>query len=97
MHAQDIRQPLGLPRIPSVAALTPVAEFFARRDFTVDSRSRVRGLRLRADDGAFTTGEAGDPEVTGSTLALVMVMAGREVYLDELHGPGVATLRQRMR
>jgi hypothetical protein len=28
-----------------------VAGFFARRDFTVASRTHVAGLRLRADDG----------------------------------------------
>lgn len=44
VHAQDIRHPLGLVRIPSVDALTPVTAFFARRDFTVASRTRVAGL-----------------------------------------------------
>lgn len=69
MHAQDIRQPLGFPRTPSVEALTPVAEFFAGRDFTVASRTHVIGLQLRADDEPFATGTG--PLVTGSTLALV--------------------------
>ena len=93
VHAQDIRQPLGLPRSPTVAALTPVAEFFARRNFTVPSRTAVAGLQLRADDGPFATGSG--PLVTGSTLALVMCMAGRPPYLDQLEGPGVPTLRER--
>jgi hypothetical protein len=34
--------------------------------------------------------------VTGSTLALVMSMAGRVPYLAELDGPGVPTLRSRL-
>jgi uncharacterized protein (TIGR03083 family) len=93
VHAQDIRQPLGLPRTPDVAALTPVADFFASRDFTVASRSAVSGLELRADDGPFATGTG--PLVTGSTLALVMGMAGRAPYVDQLDGPGVPTLRAR--
>jgi uncharacterized protein (TIGR03083 family) len=91
VHAQDIRQPLGLPRSPSVDALTPVAEFFARRNFTVPSRTAIAGTQLRADDGPFTTGTG--PLVTGSTLALVMSMAGRALYIDQLDGPGVSTLR----
>src|SRR5579864_7178980 len=37
VHAQDIRQPLGLARTPSIEALTPVADFFAQRNFTVAS------------------------------------------------------------
>ena len=48
--------PLGLVRTPSVDALTPVADFFARRDFTVASRTHVANLQLRADDGPFATG-----------------------------------------
>jgi uncharacterized protein (TIGR03083 family) len=95
VHAQDIRQPLGLARTPSVDALTPVAAFFARRDFTVPSRTHVADLRLQADDGPFATGTG--PLVTGSTLALVMSMAGRAAYAAELDGPGVPTLRSRLR
>lgn len=56
MHAQDIRQPLGLPRTPAVEALTPVAGFFARGNFTVASRTAVASLELRADDGPFPAG-----------------------------------------
>jgi len=94
VHAQDIRQPLGLARTPSVDALTPVANFFARRDFTVASRTHVADLQLRATDGPFATGTG--PLVTGSTLALVMSMAGRVSYLAELDGPGVPALRSRL-
>ncbi|MDM8083769.1 maleylpyruvate isomerase family mycothiol-dependent enzyme [Cellulomonas cellasea] len=94
VHAQDIRQPLGIPRTPSVDAQTPVADFFARRDFAVASRTHVTGLTLRADDGPFTAGAG--PMVTGPTLALVMSMAGRAAYLDELDGPGVPMLRRRL-
>jgi uncharacterized protein (TIGR03083 family) len=94
VHSQDIRRPLGLTRVPSVDALTPVAEFFARRNFAVPSSSRAAELQLRADDGPFTTGSG--PLVTGSTLALVMSMAGRSAYIDDLDGPGVQLLRTRM-
>lgn len=94
VHAQDIRQPLGIVQTPSVDALTPVADFFARRDFTVASRTHVADLQLRADDGPFATGTG--PLVTGSTLALVMSMAGRASYVATLDGPGVPTLRSRL-
>jgi len=94
VHAQDLRQPLGLPRTPHVDALTPVAHFFASRNFTVASRTAVAGLQLRADDGPFAAGTG--PLVSGSTLALVMSMAGRAPYVDQLDGPGVPTLRTRV-
>ena len=93
VHAQDVRRPLGRERTPAVEAVTEVAPSFARRDFTVTSRSAVRGLRLEATDGPFRTGDG--PVVTGSTLALTMAMAGRGVYCDDLTGPGVGTLRAR--
>jgi uncharacterized protein (TIGR03083 family) len=94
VHAQDIRQPLGLARTPSVDALTPVADFFAHRNFAVPSRTAASGLQLRAEDGPFVTDDG--PLVTGSTLALVMSMAGRARYIDQLDGPGVAILRERV-
>ena len=94
VHAQDIRLPLGLQRTPSIDALTPVAEFFATRNFTVPSRTTIRGLELRADDGSFASGTGA--LVTGTTLALMMSMAGRAPYVDQLDGPGVSTLRERV-
>ncbi|PRB45044.1 hypothetical protein CQ020_01500 [Arthrobacter sp. MYb23] len=94
VHAQDIRRALGLSSTPSIDALTPVAEFYARRDFAVASRTHAADLRLRANDGPFSAGTG--PLVTGTTVALVMAMAGRTPYLDDLQGPGVPTLRSRL-
>jgi uncharacterized protein (TIGR03083 family) len=86
VHGQDIRYPLGITTQPDVGALTAVAEFYARRNFTVASKSIASGLRMMATDGPFTTGAG--PQVTGPTLALMMTMAGRRAYLDQLEGPG---------
>lgn len=94
VHAQDIRHPLGLTHRPNLDALTFVAQFYASRDFAVPSRSNASGLRLLADDGPFATGSG--KLVTGPTLGLVMAMAGRAPYLDELSGPGVEVLRSRL-
>jgi hypothetical protein len=52
------------------------------------------GLRLEATDGPFTIGDG--PLVRGTTEALVMVLAGRSAYLDDLSGDGVATIRGRV-
>jgi len=94
VHGEDIRRPLGLVRTPPAAVTTEVARFFAARDFTVNSKRLVAGLHLEATDGPFATGEG--LLATGPTLALVMVMAGRTSHLDDLDGPGVATLRERL-
>lgn len=93
VHAADIRRPLQLQRTPAVETITPVAEHFARTDFTVNSRTLIDGLGLVAIDGPFRTGSG--PLVSGTTLALTMIMAGRGDYLDDLEGPGVETLRER--
>ena len=93
VHGQDVRRPLGMLRTPAVAAVTEVARFYARRDFTVAGRTAVEGLRLEATDGPFATGSG--PLVSGTTLALTMAMAGRRAYCDDLTGPGVPTLRGR--
>jgi hypothetical protein len=93
VHAQDIRRPLGLCRTPPVDVVTPVANFYSRRDFTVAGRSAINGLRLEATDGCFATGSGA--LVSGTTLALTMAMAGRHAYCDDLDGPGVPELRAR--
>lgn len=93
VHAQDIRRPLGIDGVPPIDSVTEVANFFARRDFAVNSHKAINGLRLEAVDGPFATGNG--PLVTGTTLALTMAMAGRVACCDDLDGDGVATLRGR--
>ncbi|WP_327147616.1 maleylpyruvate isomerase family mycothiol-dependent enzyme [Nocardia sp. NBC_01329] len=93
VHGTDIRTPLGLPGAPALTSVTEVARFFAARDFTVNGRTAAEGLHLRATDSPFDTGSG--PEVSGTTLALVMALAGRSRYCAELTGPGVAILRDR--
>ena len=94
VHGQDIRTPLGVRRVPPVAATPEVARFFAGRDFTVAGRSVARGLRLEATDGPFVHGDG--PVVRGSTLALVMVLAGRPAFVPELSGEGLGVVQGRV-
>ena len=65
--------------------------------FTDEFYARVR--RYLAPGGVFGQWlhlyEIDDPLVTGPTLALVLAMAGRAAFCDDLTGPGVATLRDR--
>jgi uncharacterized protein (TIGR03083 family) len=93
VHGEDIRRPLGLERDYPVTTLTAVAAYYQRSDLPVLSRTRARGLRLTASDGPFAAGTG--PRVSGNTLALIMAMAGRAAYCDELNGDGVAVLRAR--
>jgi uncharacterized protein (TIGR03083 family) len=93
VHAQDIRLPLGIPHDYPIETLTRLAEYYQGSDLPVLTKTRIRGLRLVATDGPFTTGSG--PLVSGTTLALTMAMAGRRAYCDELQGDGSATLRER--
>ncbi|GHG54608.1 hypothetical protein GCM10011331_20530 [Flavimobilis marinus] len=94
IHSADIRRPLGIEYTPDGAATTRLAEFLARTSFTVPSKKVATGLRLEASDGPLAVGAG--PVVRGSTLALIMAMAGRSAYLDDLLGPGVDVLAQRV-
>jgi uncharacterized protein (TIGR03083 family) len=93
VHGEDIRRPLGIERDYPVTTLTTVADYYQGSDLPVLARKRVRGLRLTATDGPFTAGVG--PQVSGTTLALIMAMAGRALYCDELGGDGVDILRER--
>ena len=93
VHAQDIRLPLGIRHGYPIGTLTRLAAYYQGSDLPVLTKTRIRGLRLVATDGSFATGSG--PLVSGTTLALIMAMAGRGAYCDELQGDGAATLRQR--
>ncbi|MFD4669878.1 maleylpyruvate isomerase family mycothiol-dependent enzyme [Lentzea sp. NPDC058450] len=93
VHAEDIRRPLGIRRVPPAEVLVPVAEHYASSDVVVLAKGRIGGLRLVATDTGFTTGEGS--EVRGPTLALIMAMTGRAVCCDDLSGDGVDELRGR--
>ena len=93
VHAQDIRLPLGIRHDYPIETLTRLAEYYQGSDLPVLTKTRIRGLRLVATDGPFDTGSG--PLASGTTLALIMAMAGRRAYCDELQGDGSATVRER--
>ncbi|WP_028922642.1 maleylpyruvate isomerase family mycothiol-dependent enzyme [Pseudonocardia acaciae] len=93
IHHQDIRRPLGLPRqIPPdrlaqglrCAMIAP----------PIGAYWRTRGLRLIATDLDWSHGNG--PEVRGPGEALLMAAAGRRGVVEELAGPGQATLAGRI-
>ena len=93
VHAQDIRLPLGIRHDYPIGTLTRLAEYYQGSDLPVLTKTRIKGLRLVATDGPFTTGSG--PLASGTTLTLIMAMAGRGAYCDQLQGDGAATLRER--
>jgi uncharacterized protein (TIGR03083 family) len=92
IHAQDICRPLGIRRDIPEDHLKPVADF-VKSTFVFGAKKRIAGLRLNTTDMNWSHGEG--PEVIGPAEALVMVMAGRVIALDDLSGDGKETLAAR--
>jgi uncharacterized protein (TIGR03083 family) len=93
IHGQDICRPLGIRRELPEAHLVPVAEFVKDDVHLFGTKKRIAGCRLTATDMDWSHGHG--PEVTGPAEALVMMMAGRLVALDNLSGEGKAALTTR--
>ena len=66
----------------------PVADFVKDDVHIFGAKKRIAGLKLTATDMDWSHGNG--PEVTGPAEALVMMMAGRSVALDDLSGEGKA-------
>ena len=90
IHGQDMCRPLGITRDLPEAHLVPVADFVKQDRHRFGAKNRIAGLTLTATDIDWSHGNG--PEVTGPAEALVMMMAGRRVALDDLSGEGKAAL-----
>lgn len=91
VHQQDIRRPLGRPRLIDQARLLHTLNHPNR---WVYPRRFVRGLRFVATDIDWSHGAG--PEVRGTGEALALAMAGRGVVLGELEGDGLRVLAGRL-
>jgi uncharacterized protein (TIGR03083 family) len=90
IHGQDMCRPFGIRRDLPEAHLVPVADLVKEDVHLFGAKKRIAGLKLMATDMDWSHGNG--PEVTGPAEALVMMMAGRLVALDDLTGEGKTTL-----
>ena len=93
IHHQDIRRPLGMPRHIPADRLRAALEF-AQYAPVIRGFWHRRGLRLIATDVDWSTGSG--PEVRGPGEAILLAIAGRDATVEELDGPGLATLQPRL-
>jgi uncharacterized protein (TIGR03083 family) len=93
IHQQDIRRPLGATRTIPAERLLPALSF-ARFAPPIGAFWRARGLRLVATDLDWAAGRG--REVHGPSEALLMAISGRRGIVQELTGPGQATLAARI-
>ena len=93
VHGEDIRRPLGIDHKVPEAALMAVADSWKKTNLLIGSKRRIAGLRLRATDAEWSTGDG--PEVTGPMVSLLLAMSGRKGALADLSGDGLGTLGAR--
>jgi uncharacterized protein (TIGR03083 family) len=96
VHSQDIAIPLGadLPMRPSLSALAATRRWDTRNTWlaSVNRRLPWATCRLTATDVDWTRGEGA--EVAGPIGAILLLVTGRPVALDQLTGDGADTLRR---
>ncbi|MGV0741129.1 maleylpyruvate isomerase family mycothiol-dependent enzyme [Mycolicibacterium sp. XJ870] len=91
VHGEDIRRPLGLSRAYPTAAVVRSLRQQARMSVSFGgAKELLTTVRVTATDADLSIGQG--PEVLGTALALLLVVSGRHVALDELDGPGLAYL-----
>lgn len=91
VHGEDIRRPLGLTRLYPEEAVVRALRLQARTPASFGgAKELVAPLRLTATVADVSIGDG--PEVNGTALSLLLAVSGRRVALNDLGGPGVATL-----
>ncbi|MEV8099372.1 maleylpyruvate isomerase family mycothiol-dependent enzyme [Kitasatospora sp. NPDC085879] len=94
VHAEDIRRPLGITRAYPPKALTRCADLYLRSNLLIGGKRRAAGLRLRAADTSWSSGDG--PEVVGPMLSLLLAVTGRPAGLAGLSGDGLPVLTSRL-
>ncbi|NEW37445.1 maleylpyruvate isomerase family mycothiol-dependent enzyme [Nocardia cyriacigeorgica] len=94
VHGQDISIPLGRPLPIPVEAAAAAATRAYSVGWPVWKRHRLDGFRLHATDTAWTAGEGA--EVAGPITALLLLITGRPIALNQLTGPGVDDVAVRL-
>jgi uncharacterized protein (TIGR03083 family) len=93
VHGEDIRRSHGAKGEHPEEHLVTLAEMYKKTGLPLHGKKRVVGLKLKATDADWSTGDG--PEVNGPCMSLIMAMVGRAGALDDCAGPGVETLRAR--
>ena len=94
IHHQDVRRPLGRPRIVPPERVEAALRRVVASRWVFGGHGRAKDLRIEATDVDFTHGDG--PIVSGTGEALLLALAGRQAVLDELDGDGLTTLRARV-
>ncbi|MGI8700856.1 MAG: maleylpyruvate isomerase family mycothiol-dependent enzyme [Nocardioidaceae bacterium] len=94
VHLRDCARPLGLADDVSIDDWRMVLDWLPSGVPGLVPKRRLEGLALVATDQEWSWGAG--KEITGSSEALGMAVSGRAVALNDLGGPGVDLLRDRL-
>jgi uncharacterized protein (TIGR03083 family) len=95
VHGQDIAIPLGRQRVMPLDGAVAGADRVWTAGWPFWARRRLAGFHLSATDADWSVGN-GWLEVRGPVSALLMLLTGRAVALDQLSGDGLAELTTRL-
>ncbi|RDI67910.1 maleylpyruvate isomerase family mycothiol-dependent enzyme [Nocardia pseudobrasiliensis] len=95
VHAQDIALPLTRPiPVPPPDAAVAATRVWAM-GWPFRARRRLGEFRLSATDTEWTVGSG--PEIRGPIVALLLLLTGRPIALEQLSGEGRDDLDRRLR
>lgn len=94
VHLRDCARPLGLPNDVSVGDWRMVLDWLPSGVPGLVPKRRLEGLWLVATDQEWSWGAG--KEISGPSEALAMAVTGRRVALNDVSGPGVGLLRDRL-
>jgi len=95
IHGGDIRIPLSLPFEPDTKQVALALDFLTGPwPFGFVPLGRLWGISLHGTDIDRSWGKGA--EIRGPAAALMMAVSGRTALLDNLDGPGLPLLRQRL-
>lgn len=95
IHLRDIARPLNLEADARHGDWQDLLDYLTSGHAApaLIEPERIAGISLRATDADWQHGRG--PEVQGTLEALTMAITGRQAALEDLQGPGIATLRAR--
>ena len=96
VHGEDIRRPLGITGAYPGKSVDAALHYQLKTGASLGGgKERARGFRLQASDSQFMYGSG--PEVSGTSLALLMAVSGRPVNAEELSGEGAAAFVRKLK
>jgi uncharacterized protein (TIGR03083 family) len=87
VHGNDALRPIGRDFAVKVDDVEPLLNVYRRKARMLFKQSAPKGVTLVAEDLSWSAGTG--PEVRGSAVDLLLLLANRRLVIDRLSGPGL--------